>query len=291
MPVPLLLLIVLVLQFGSSASFSLKSPASPPPKYQFRSFEFDPLTGICRRPASFQCHERDKETQFFVMKNVAGDGDCVFQAVLSSVFISMGMMNPDAAFSSTMSSMALEMRKFVAQFLSSPEGTLYVNPQQTRKRIVRCKDLLQSAATNEGLTAKEYLSKLCKSGKKGGLYGGGPELTVLSNIVRRPISIYHLKPQSSSDGATVDTFCEIERMGVFGEGLFEDTCTSIPDSVISNAIFFTMGRGTQGPGLSQVLGSPLKCSWHLHILIADASATEKHATVLLPSVPILHNDQ
>ena len=85
----------------------------------------------------------------------------------------MGMLNPDTAFSSNMSS---EMRGVVANFLSSPEGTLYVSNKPV-KRIVRCRDLLKSAAKNEGMSPEEYLIKLRQPGKLGGLYGGGPELT------------------------------------------------------------------------------------------------------------------
>lgn len=293
---PLTLLFVLAMtaasQLQSVASFSMSSPPPPSSKHMFRSFDFDPLTGICRRPASFQYTDPDddEETQYFVMRNTPGDGDCVFHAVLSSTFISMGMLNPDAVFSNTMASMALEMRDVVAKFLSSPEGILYVTNKPV-KRIVRCRDLLMSAANKEGLTPEEYLAKLRQPGKQGGLYGGGPELTVLSNILRRPISIYHLKETTS--GATADNYCEIERMGSFGEGLFQDPGQSIPDGVVSNAVFFTLdGRAMQQTGqlLSSSLSSPLKCSWHLHILIADASDNEKHATVLLPSVPILHNE-
>jgi len=289
--VPLLVALLSVLQFPSVASLSMASPSpSPPPssKYRFRSFEFDSLTGICRRPSSFQFSEEDtKDTQYFVMRNVPGDGDCVFHAVLSSVFISMGMLNPDSAFSSTMSSMALEMRSVVANYLSSPEGILYVNNKPT-KRIVRCRDLLKSAAQNEGMTIEDYLSKLRQPGKLGGLYGGGPELTVLSNLLRRPISIYDLKQPTAE--ALSENYGEIERMGVFGEGLFEDPGRSVPDSVISNAVFFTLdSRAMQQSKQLSPLSTPLKCSWHLHILIADAGENEKHATVLLPSVPILHN--
>mmetsp|Transcript_20925 Transcript_20925/g.44755 ORF Transcript_20925/g.44755 Transcript_20925/m.44755 type:complete len:300 (+) Transcript_20925:144-1043(+) len=286
---------MLLLQVQSAASFSTTSSQSPSAsaRYEFRSFEFDPLTGICRRPASFQYTDQNKDTQFFVMRNTPGDGDCVFHAVLSSVFISAGILNPDSAlFSTAMSAMALEMRNVVAMFLSSPEGTLYVN-NKPHKRIVRCRDLLQSAAKNEGFTAEDYLTKLRQPGKQGGLYGGGPELTVLSNILRRPISIYHLKQPTAE--AINENFCEVKRMGVFGEGLFEDPGQSVPDSVVSNAVFFTLGKARQetkqSSNESSGLSSPLKCSWHLHILIADASETEKHATVLLPSVPILHNNR
>ncbi len=184
----------------------------------------------------------------------------------------------------------------VANYLSSPDGVLYVNKKPV-KRIVRCQDLLSSAAKTEGLSRDEYLMRLRQPGKLGGLYGGGPELTVLSNILRRPISIYHLKQQQqrqhiiSTSNKNTTTHCELERMGVFGEGLFEDQCQSIPDSVISNAVFFTVTDGTQEAknGLSSTsISTPLKSSWHLHVLIADASENEKHASVLLPSVSILH---
>jgi len=294
----LLAFFVLVLQLNSTLSFSTPSPSSSPPPSSIddlRSFEFDPMTGICRKPSSFRYKDpNNKDTEYFVMRNTPGDGDCVFHAVLSSVFISMGMINPDSstALSNTMSCMALEMRNVVAKYLSSPEGTLYVNNKPV-KRIVRCRDFLKSAANNEGLTPEEYLIKLRQAGKQGGLYGGGPELTVLSNILRRPISIYHLK--RTNDAALADNFREVKRMGVFGEGLFEDPGQSVPNGVISNAVFFTMGRTKQQQSESSStdlspISSPLKSSWHLHILIADASETEKHATVLLPSVPILHHN-
>ena len=160
--------------------------------------------------------------------------------------------------------------------------------------------------------------RLRQPGSQGGLYGGGPELTVLSNILRRPISIYHLKQQqqkqqistmnatdassSSSTTTAAATYCELERMGVFGEGLFEDQCQSIPNSVISNAVFFTVegSKVKQQSSSSSFeedtsyilngISSPLKCSWHIHVLIADTGNGEMHASVLLPSVSILHNE-
>mmetsp|Transcript_19490 Transcript_19490/g.27753 ORF Transcript_19490/g.27753 Transcript_19490/m.27753 type:complete len:346 (-) Transcript_19490:46-1083(-) len=299
-----------------------RSTTSPP----FLSFEFDPSTGVCRNPAYFRysssssssskdtetASEKKNDAQFFVLRNVPGDGDCIFHAVLSSVFISMGFMNPDATFVTSdmlVSSVALEMRQVVAKFLSSREGVLYVNNKPV-KRIVRCRDLLSSAAKTEGLSPDEYLSRLRQPGKKGGLYGGGPELTVLSNILRRPISIYHLKQKqhplqqqiSTATNATVAAatvatrYCELERMGVFGEGLFEDQCQSIPNSVISNALFFTLdgskARQQQAQSSEDTyrISTPMKCSWHVHVLIADSGNGEKHASVLLPSASILHND-
>ena len=355
-----LMLLTLLHLLSPVASFSTHPPLltnSPSTtsrwaECSFNSFDFDPLTGICRRPSSFHYDPLPPtdEGQYFVLRNVPGDGDCVFHAVLSSVYISMGMLNPDyttTTSSNMLSSMVYEMRNVVANFLSSPEGTLYVsNKPHGKRRLVRCTDLLTSAANGEAMSREEYLQKLRMPGRKGGLYGGGPELTVLSNVLRRPISIYHLSQSTTTevdtttndgDGGDMNRrLCKIDRVGVFGEGLFEDPCSSIPNSVISNAVFFTLDGRTKkqqalqsttkasqmvelgtstSPQSTSVNGtidtistareetipntsngfssisSPMKCSWHLHILIADSRNNEKHACVLLPSVPILHNTQ
>jgi len=43
--------------------------------FEFRTFNFDSISGICRSPSSFQYKEEDKEAQYFVLRNVPGDGD------------------------------------------------------------------------------------------------------------------------------------------------------------------------------------------------------------------------
>ena len=131
-----LLLLRPTLSLSSSSSSSSSPQHQPPPRAAsslpstecpFLSFEFDPSTGICRNPASFryssnsknkgnddEANEENNNDQFFVLRNVPGDGDCIFHAVLSSVFISMGFMNLDAMFvksDTLVSSMALEMRR------------------------------------------------------------------------------------------------------------------------------------------------------------------------------------
>ena len=132
--------VALLLLFLQSAHPLSSSQHNRPPRATtssslppFLSFEFDPSTGICRNPASFrytasspsprsnnnknnntETNDNTDAAQFFVLRNVPGDGDCIFHAVLSAVFITMGFMNPDAdaAGSGTlMSSMALEMRR------------------------------------------------------------------------------------------------------------------------------------------------------------------------------------
>jgi len=137
--------------------------------------------------------------------------------------------------------------------------------------LVRTSDLLTSASRSEGMSPDEYLERLKKSGSDGGLYGGGPELTVLSNLLRRPISIYELEDDTTTTTTTAENnnntngeskYCRIKLAGVFGDH-FKDPCLSIPNSAILSGL------------------QPGAYSWHLHILVVDAGF-EKHACALLP---------
>jgi hypothetical protein len=141
----------------------------------------------------------------------------------------------------------------------------------TGQRLVRASDLLKQAAAELGVSKAVYLQLLRTEGRDGGLYGGGPELTVLANVLRRPISIYELATESSSnlDDSLGNNNCDVYPIvckGVFGAGTFDDPVLAIPDSAVLKAA-------------SQPVGS---YSWHLHILVVDVSANEKHACVLLP---------
>jgi hypothetical protein len=209
--------------------------------------------GVCLDPPYFS-----DGAQQFTMRNVPGEGDCMFLAVALAAATSMGLGGNDAL----LRAIALETRAVVSQIMNSP-GNLHIEGN----RIVPAKTLLLSASDKEGLTPEEYLEKLQKEGIYGGLYGGGPELTVLSNVLRRPISIYEVDHKLWNNSNTSSSTCSIQCMGVFGD-IFQDPCvTSIPDSAVLSGL------------------QPGAYSWHLHILVLDASPVEKHACVLLPQSP------
>jgi hypothetical protein len=211
----------------------------------FSSFQFA-KNGVCVHPKYFLHYERK-----FTMRNVPGEGDCMFLAVALATLASMGLGGNDVL----LKAISRETRQVVASVLQS-QGNLVIQGN----RIVKTDTLVQSAARRESLSSEEYLQLLVKEGVKGGLYGGGPELTVLSNILRRPISIYEIDQTTTSK----DSHSHIQCVGVFGENFFHDPLEKIPDSA--------------------VLSCPLAgaYSWHLHILVVDVSGEEKHACVLLP---------
>lgn len=242
-PISLLLLLIFSL-LQRTLSFSA-----------FERFQFAP-NGVCVSPQLF-CDTQHGKT--FTMKNVPGEGDCMFLAVALASLTSLGLGGNDAL----LNSISQETRNVVANILESPSGNLVVE----NKRLVSTTSLLNSAAKQEGVSPQEYLEML----RNGTLYGGGPELTVLSNILRRPISIYEL--ENDNDDSASPTLMQGERTqpivcrGIFGSNTFRDTLQKVPNSAILNA------------GNERMPGA---YSWHLHILVVDTVANEKHACVLLP---------
>ena len=220
------------------------------------------------------------------MRNVPGTGDCMFQAVILASLTSMGLGGNDVL----LRAISRETRAIVAKILQGP-GNLVIEGN----RLVPARDLLLSAAKQERVTPEIYLEKLQLEGREGGLYGGGPELTVLSNVLRRPISIYEVNcgrtmemtavsnnnnNNNNNNGEEIPSALSsiaIECKGVFGGDRFADPCASIPDSAILSGL------------------QPGAYSWHLHILVLDVASTgEKHACVLLPQDPphkIINNNK
>ena len=280
---PIAIHILLLLSFLISSRHHVASLSSSANRYLFRQFAFAP-NGVSTRPKTFYQVDDDDATtssskkRTFSLRNVEGTGDCVFQAAALSTATSMGLGGNNAL----LRVLALESRKVVAQVFeggATSGGNLYIEG----KRLVTTQKLLISASRDLGLEPEEYLRRLRLPGNEGGLWGGGPELTVLSNVLRRPITIYELHEEEierasatsstpspgedDREGTQVPPLlpleCRIKRVGVFGD-MFQDPLFSIPESAVLSGL------------------QPGAYSWHLHILIVDASFNEKHACVLLP---------
>lgn len=221
--------------------------------FPFQRFTFAP-NNVCINPRSFYSKRKDLNETLqhleFTMRNVPGEGDCMFQAVALATSTSLGLGGNNAL----LRAIAHETREVVAQVLSA-EGTLHIEGL----RIARTCDLLNSAAKDEQINEEQYLQRL----RNGTLQGGGTELTVLSNILRRPISVYELVWEEDKFGTEVPESCAIAHMGSFGD-IFLDPLLDIPNHAVLSGI----QEGAY--------------SWHIHILVVDAGGGEKHACALLP---------
>ena len=186
------------------------------------TFRYAP-NGVCVSPEFF-VDEKNRD-QVFTMRNVPGEGDCMFLAVALAAAASMGLGGNDTL----LRAISRETREVVAQVLES-SGNLYIADD----RICPASDLLKSAANGEGLDSKQYLELLRKEGINGGIQGGGPELTVLANVLRRPISIYELYHDKENKESTESTsnYQQIECKGTFGNDLFSDPSYAIPDAAV-----------------------------------------------------------
>jgi OTU-like cysteine protease len=225
----------------------------------------------------------------FTMRNVPGTGDCMFLAVSLATLASIGFGGNDVL----LRTISYETRSMVANILQySPKNSkLYIS----KNRTISVQTLLKQASLLENLSPTNYLQKLRLEGQYGGLYGGGPELTVLSNVLRRPISIYHLldKDDKSNDKEYNEEEQYIQCMGVFGADIFPDPLLSITSSTTTSTSRSAnddnpsaMTTVSSSSSSSAILESNIQpygaYSWHLHILVVDSSLTEKHACVLLP---------
>jgi hypothetical protein len=255
---PILFPILLLCTIKHSHALSSSQPPgrATPITLSLEQFQFA-SNGVCIQPALFieQLDSTSNTSRTFTMRNVPGTGDCMFQAVILASLTSMGLGGNDVL----LRAISRETRAVVAQVLQS-EGNLNIEGN----RLVPAKDLLLSAARKERLSPEQYLKQLQLEGREGGLYGGGPELTVLSNVLRRPISIYELDTRTQPQQLQNDNSCQIQCKGVFGDR-FADPCATIPQSAVLSGL------------------QPGAYSWHLHILVLGVAATgERHACVLLP---------
>jgi len=143
----------------------------------------------------------------FTLHHVPGDGDCMFLAVtLGQMWQEEGRLL-DWRDTKSIETLAGRTRKQVSKVLQSKSAVLAIDSNQ--RRVSAAALLAQASQGDSG-----YIPALETMGKDGGMYGGGPELVVMSNILQKRINIYEM------DGPPVDDRCELSCEGIFGEGVF-----------------------------------------------------------------------
>lgn len=190
-------------------------------------------------------------------RNMPGDGNCLFYAVSVALSTNTFGVHPRLDGGWLLAGNK-GFRDNIAAMLES-DAELYIEG----KRKVAARELLKDAALKEGCSEADYLRRL-RQLQGPALWGGGPELVCLANILRRPIEIFEMESVGS-----------IRRAGIFGSPLFDDPLQRLD-----------LARSADGLLEDSAL-SELVHQWAIRVLIVDENfpdaptvGSPKHALAL-----------
>ena len=239
----------------------------------------------------------DEHQQHFTMQNVPGEGDCMFLAVAlaatkastdktvtfdttlpitsssSSYSYSLPLLQTDKfhytllnATTTNATATTMALRNAVADVLEMPNITLFIS----HNRTITTRDLLQQASHELHIRPWGYLQRLRQIG---GLYGGGPELTILCYLYQRPIHIYEID-NDADDGDNNNK--NDPNPDATGRNIRQGTIPIVEKGVFGHGVYNNNDEDVMHCNNNTVEGD-------LHILVVDVSMSEKHACVLFPS--------
>jgi len=108
-----------------------------------------------------------------------------------------------------------------------------------------CDELLAAVSEQYGVSPQKY----CLDMRKQSEWGGGPEIVVLANELRRPIHVYELQESTSTSGAPgtpVNRDWQLRRIACFGSPKF-DHCNTALHILSADSRFPDLSPGDQLP--------------------------------------------
>lgn len=161
------------------------------------------------------------------------------------------------------------LREKAVDILSSnPRRLLFLQGSE----YLRCGDLVETAASQYGLSGKEY----CKLMRRNAYWGGGPEIIALVNVLKRPIHVYELcrVTPNSNMNENIDDKLKIENQDNSKEVLRKNKENISYYKISPRIPFFDLGSNLDHDfGLRRMacFGSPkFDGREPLHILSADS---------------------
>lgn len=154
-----------------------------------------------------------------IIRQVPGDGNCLFHSI--SLCLYHAVNGTHRNLTETMDqlySQSQQLRTQAVQCLRQSQRRLFLQGRETLK----ANELVTAAAQQYGLTAQEY----CASMEQECVWGGGPEIVALCNLLQRPIHVYELavvpqQPSTTTDSnSQIQQFC-LRRMACFGSPRFD----------------------------------------------------------------------
>lgn len=140
------------------------------------------------------------------IRQVPGDGNCLFHSISLCLQHAINSTHWDLSNSiEELYEHSQALRERAVACLRQHSRRLYLQGRET----LIAHELVQAAAQQYGLTAPEY----CAAMQQDCVWGGGPEIVALSNILQRPIHVYELAVQ--------DNRFFLRRMACFGSPKFD----------------------------------------------------------------------
>lgn len=200
---------------------------------------------------------QDGEERTCYARNMPGDGNCLFYAVSVALSTNTFGVHPRLDGGWLLAGNK-GFRDNIGAMLQS-DAELYIEG----KRKVAARELLKDASLKEGCSEADYLRRL-RQIQGPALWGGGPELVCLANILRRPIEVFEMESAGM-----------IRRAGIFGSPLFDDPLQRLD-----------LARCTDDE-LEDAALSGLVHDWAIRVLIVDRNfpdaptpGSPKHALAL-----------
>lgn len=222
----------LYVEAGSSSTSTLSSPAPELPRSKSRRWSspnyYPPWNSspliqhdgflkdqFQRIPGDWEEEVRLRTRQSLETKcrvrQVPGDGNCLFHSIsLCLQHANNGTHWDFSRCTEQLYEHSQALRKQAVSCLRQPHKRLFLQGSESLKSS----ELVHAAAQQYGLTSEEY----CNAMEQDSVWGGGPEIVALCNILRRPIHVYELTTQTAKDGR--DTFV-LRRMACFGSPRFD----------------------------------------------------------------------
>jgi hypothetical protein len=175
--------------------------------------------------------KRSGEDIHAMIRQVPGDGNCLFHSISMCLHHAVNGTHWNLASSSDNDSTDLDFSTSIDQLYQQSQilraqAVDCLRQSQRRlflqgKESLRANELVSAAAQQYGLTAEEY----CAAMQQDCVWGGGPEIVALSNVLERPIHVYELavlqsQSQQQEQEQPNDAFC-LRRMACFGSPKFD----------------------------------------------------------------------
>mmetsp|Transcript_12618 Transcript_12618/g.24233 ORF Transcript_12618/g.24233 Transcript_12618/m.24233 type:complete len:326 (+) Transcript_12618:57-1034(+) len=204
-------------RWSSSTSSSTQSypPWNTSPHIRYDGFlrdEFRRIPGEWEEEVRLRTRQR-LETKCRI-RQVPGDGNCLFHSIsLCLQHATNGTHWDVSKCLEDLYTHSQTLRQQAVDCLRQPHKRLFLQGRETLKSG----ELVQAAAQQYGLTSEEY----CQAMEQDCVWGGGPEIVALSNLLQRPIHVYELATSSSSSKPSSGNTFVLRRMACFGSPRFD----------------------------------------------------------------------